>query len=65
MARKAANQVPINPIMIGDLPIAKEAALATFEVLPTSTYQNSSLGKSHGNDEGTACDCHFIPGSFL
>lgn len=57
-----ASQIPVNPILIGDLPVAKDEALSTFEVLPDSTYQFASLGKAHGLDEGAACDCHFVPG---
>lgn len=52
----------MNPILIGDLPVAKDEAHSTFEVLPDSTYQFASLGKAHGLDEGAACDCHFVPG---
>lgn len=64
MPRKAT-QVPVNPILIGDLPIAENEALATFERLPGNVYQNATIGKAHGNDEGTACDCHFVPGTCL
>lgn len=64
MPRKAT-QLPVNPILIGDLPLAQEEALASFDRLSGNVYQNASIGKAHGNDEGTACDCHFVPGACL
>jgi len=64
MPQKAA-ELPVNPILIGDLPVAEEAALEAFERLPGNIYQNASIGKAYGNDEGTSCDCHFVPGQPL
>lgn len=61
MPRKAI-EPPVNPILVADLPTAEEAALATFDRLPGNIYQNVNIGKAYGNDEGTSCDCHFIPG---
>ena len=61
MPRKAT-ELPVNPILIADLPVAEEAALATFERLPSNIYQNASIGKAYGNDEGTSCDCQFVSG---
>lgn len=65
MPRKTAN-VPINPIFIGDLPIAEKEALEGFERLSDNTYQNSSLAKWEGvgHDEGTSCDCHYVHGQY-
>ncbi|KAF8316408.1 SET domain-containing protein [Clavulina sp. PMI_390] len=64
MPRKSTPAVPVNPIYIPELPRAEEDAFKTFERIPGNTYQNASLGRAPGQDEGTACDCQFVPGMF-
>ncbi|KAF9516701.1 hypothetical protein BS47DRAFT_1340595 [Hydnum rufescens UP504] len=60
--RRKTHAVPVNPILISDLPRADEEALTTFVRIPGNTYQNSSIGKWKAQDEGTSCDCHYEPG---
>ncbi|KAG6902637.1 hypothetical protein C0995_013762 [Termitomyces sp. Mi166 len=48
--------------LIGDLPIAREAALATFNEIEANNYQYKSLGRSREALESMTCDCIFDPG---
>ncbi|KAG6909160.1 hypothetical protein DXG01_001787 [Tephrocybe rancida] len=45
--------------LIGDLPIAREAALATFNEIEANNYQYKSLGRSREALESMTCDCTF------
>jgi hypothetical protein len=53
------------PQLIGDLPLATDAALATFEVLADNHYQYGTLGRSREAMEGMACDCVYTHGAAL
>lgn len=61
MPRKAPAP-PVNPILIPDLPRVEERALTSFIEIPGNIHQNSSLGRWQNQDEGTSCDCVYIPG---
>ncbi|KAF8064009.1 histone methyltransferase [Lyophyllum atratum] len=45
--------------LIGDLPIARAAAMATFNEIPENNYQFKSLGRSREALESMTCDCTF------
>ncbi|KAG5644281.1 hypothetical protein DXG03_008766 [Asterophora parasitica] len=47
--------------LIGDLPIAREDALATFNEIEQNNYQFKSLGRSREALESMTCDCTFNP----
>ncbi|KAG5717504.1 hypothetical protein E4T56_gene6709, partial [Termitomyces sp. T112] len=47
--------------LIGDLPIAREAALATFNEIEANSYQYKTLGRSREALESMTCDCIFNP----
>ncbi|KAG6836961.1 hypothetical protein H0H93_000353 [Arthromyces matolae] len=50
--------------LIGDLPIAREEAIATFIEIDSNNYQYKSLGRSREALESMTCDCIFDPGGF-
>jgi len=50
---------------IGDLPIAREEALASFKEISDSVYQYKSLGVSRELFESGRCDCVFEHGRFF
>lgn len=50
------------PQLIGELPLAREAAMRTFVELPANAYQYGTLGRSREAMEGMICDCEFSPG---
>ncbi|KAG6868781.1 hypothetical protein C0993_010708 [Termitomyces sp. T159_Od127] len=45
--------------LIGDLPIARKAALATFNEIEANSYQYKTLGRSREALESMTCDCIF------
>ncbi|KAG6866333.1 hypothetical protein C0991_005800 [Blastosporella zonata] len=47
--------------LIGDLCIAREAAIATFNEIEANSYQYKSLGRSREALESMTCDCTFDP----
>lgn len=53
---------PAGPQLIDDLPVATEAALATFTELPNNHYQYNTLGRSREAMEGMTCDCEYVHG---
>ncbi|KAJ3535908.1 hypothetical protein NMY22_g6272 [Coprinellus aureogranulatus] len=58
-ARKAnAPQVQL----IGNLPVARQDALSTFNEIPVNNYQNKSIGKSKEMFESMTCDCVYEHG---
>jgi hypothetical protein len=59
----AATPARSGPQLIGDLPLATDAALATFELLADNHYQYQTLGRSREAMEGMACDCTYAPGA--
>ncbi|KAF6750904.1 histone-lysine N-methyltransferase [Ephemerocybe angulata] len=50
------------PQLIGDLPIAREDALDTFNEITYNNYQNKSIGKSKEMFESMTCDCVYEHG---
>ncbi|KAF8549008.1 hypothetical protein OG21DRAFT_1500664 [Imleria badia] len=50
------------PQLIGDLPLAEEAARATFTELPANHYQYNTLGRSREALESMTCDCVYEHG---
>ncbi|KAF5314386.1 hypothetical protein D9619_011795 [Psilocybe cf. subviscida] len=58
-SRKAA---PLPIQLIGDLPIAREDALSTFNQIHDNNYQFKSLGRSREMLESMTCDCTYEPG---
>ncbi|KAF7324844.1 Histone methyltransferase [Mycena kentingensis (nom. inval.)] len=56
-SKKKKKAAPVQ--LIGDLPIARDAALATFTELGANNYQNKSLGRSREALEGMSCECAF------
>lgn len=50
------------PQLIPELPIATDAALATFTQLQDNHYQYQTLGRSREAEEGMMCDCHYVHG---
>ncbi|KAH6904496.1 histone-lysine N-methyltransferase [Coprinopsis sp. MPI-PUGE-AT-0042] len=47
--------------LIGDLPVAREDALGTFNEIKCNNYQYKSLGRSREYLESMTCDCVFDP----
>jgi hypothetical protein len=47
---------------IGDLPVARESALGTFNEIPGNNYQFKSLGRSREILESMTCDCTYEHG---
>nr|GAT56044.1 histone methyltransferase [Mycena chlorophos] len=58
-SRSSKKKAPMPVQLIGDLPIARDAALATFTEIAANTYQNKSLGRSREALEGMSCECAF------
>lgn len=50
------------PQLIGDLPIARDEALATFTEIPENNYQYKTLGRSREALESMTCDCTYDHG---
>lgn len=48
--------------LIGDLPIYRKDALATFKEIPCNNYQNKSIGRSKEMFESMTCDCAYEHG---
>ncbi|KAJ7042863.1 histone methyltransferase [Mycena alexandri] len=48
--------------LIGELPVARAAALETFDELRLNNYQNKSIGLSQETAESGACDCRYRKG---
>ncbi|KAF7326676.1 Histone methyltransferase [Mycena venus] len=48
--------------LIGDLPIARTDALATFNEISDNNYQNKSIGRSREAMEGMTCECIYRKG---
>ncbi|KAJ3572195.1 hypothetical protein NP233_g3246 [Leucocoprinus birnbaumii] len=57
--KKLAN---VAPQLIGDLPIAREAALASFNEIRDNNYQYKTLGRSRELLESMTCDCTYEHG---
>ncbi|EIN05933.1 hypothetical protein PUNSTDRAFT_54761 [Punctularia strigosozonata HHB-11173 SS5] len=57
--RQQQPQARPGPQLIGDLPVATEAAMATFEELKANHYQYGTLGRSREALEGMTCDCQY------
>ncbi|KAG0706271.1 hypothetical protein DFH29DRAFT_191520 [Suillus ampliporus] len=53
---------PTGPQLIGDLPRAEPAALATFVEIPDNHYQYGTLGRSREEGESMTCDCQYDHG---
>lgn len=49
--------------LIGDLPISRKDALATFKEIPCNNYQNKSIGRSKEMFESMTCDCAYEHGT--
>lgn len=60
--RTTSPPVPAGPALIGDLPLAWDDALETFETLDRCVYERKDLGLSREQDEMMVCDCPFDPG---
>lgn len=60
----AARLSPVGPTQtIEHLPIAREAALSTFEEMKDNWYQNHKVGRSRGYEkEAMVCECHYRHG---
>jgi hypothetical protein len=53
------------PQIIDHLPVAREAALATFKQIDENWYQYGTLGRSRELGESMSCDCHYAPGKSI
>ncbi|GAA6020404.1 hypothetical protein JCM10207_002096 [Rhodosporidiobolus poonsookiae] len=52
--------VDSEPQLIGDLPLAEEAAAATYVELPECTYASQKLGNmAYFDEDATRCDCFY------
>ncbi|KAJ7619409.1 histone methyltransferase [Roridomyces roridus] len=51
--------------LIGELAVARDAALATFIELSANNYQNKSIGRSREAMEGMTCECIYQRGQDL
>lgn len=60
-SRKAASPVVQ---LIGDLPIAREEAVRTFNEIYDNNYQYKTLGRSREVLESMTCDCTYEHGSY-
>ncbi|KAJ7146126.1 hypothetical protein C8R44DRAFT_756649 [Mycena epipterygia] len=49
--------------LIGDLPIAREEALDTFNEISDNNYQYKNLGRSRDNQENMTCECTYRRGA--
>lgn len=63
LAKTPRKAVSAPPQLIGDLPIAREEALASFSEIQNNNYQNKSLGRSRELLESMTCECKYEPGS--
>lgn len=59
------NRSPPPPALVGELPLAWDAALDTFEQLDRCVYERKDLGLSREQDEMMVCDCVYDPGEFV
>ncbi|KAJ7701547.1 hypothetical protein B0H17DRAFT_1244351 [Mycena rosella] len=48
--------------LIGDLPVAREEALGTFDEIPDNNYQYKNIGRSREATEDMRCECTFERG---
>ncbi|KAJ7456920.1 hypothetical protein FB451DRAFT_1341958 [Mycena latifolia] len=48
--------------LIGDLPVARDEALDTFNEIPENNYQNKGIGRSREATEDMRCECTFEQG---
>ncbi|KAJ7353320.1 histone methyltransferase [Mycena albidolilacea] len=60
-AAKKKSKPPLQ--LIGDLPIARTDALATFNEIQDNNYQNKSIGRSREAMEGMSCECIYRRGT--
>ena len=51
--------------LIGDLPVARQEALASFNEIIENNYQYKTLGRSREALESMTCDCVYEPGQFF
>lgn len=56
------NRSPPPPALVGDLPLAWDDALDTFEQLERCVYERKDMGLSREQDEMMVCDCVYDPG---
>jgi len=63
LAKTPRKAVSAPPQLIGDLPVAREEALASFSEIQDNNYQNKSLGRSRELLESMTCECTYEPGS--
>jgi hypothetical protein len=63
LAKTPRKAVSAPPQLIGDLPVAREEALASFTEIRDNNYQNKSLGRSRELLESMTCECTYDPGS--
>jgi histone-lysine N-methyltransferase SETD2 len=54
--------VVVAPQLIGDLPVAREDALRSFNEIPDNNYQYKTLGRSRELLESMTCDCTYEHG---
>ncbi|KXN83993.1 Histone-lysine N-methyltransferase, H3 lysine-36 specific [Leucoagaricus sp. SymC.cos] len=50
------------PQLIGDLPVARQEALKSFDEIPDNNYQYKTLGRSRELLESMTCDCTYEHG---
>jgi hypothetical protein len=53
------------PQLIGNLPVARSEALASFKEILENNYQYKTLGRSREALESMTCDCSYDHGQFL
>jgi hypothetical protein len=63
LAKTLRKAVSAPPQLIGDLPVAREEALASFSEIQDNNYQNKSLGRSRELLESMTCECTYEHGS--
>ena len=51
--------------LIGDLPVARQEALASFNEIVENSNQHKTLGRSREALESMTCDCVYEPGQFF
>lgn len=60
--KQPKKSAPNVPQLIGDLPVARQEALASFNEIPDNNYQYKTLGRSRELLESMTCDCTYEHG---
>lgn len=60
--KQQKKSAPTPPQLVGDLPVARQGALESFNEIPDNNYQYKTLGRSRELLESMTCDCTYEHG---